>query len=120
MYHQRMAGRADRIRSLLRDLAADFFNEISNRVSLITVTDVALSQDGKHATVFISVYPAEHVEAALDFLKRKRSELREHVKRSTNLKHVPLFDVSLDTGEQKRQRMDELLQSSKDANENYG
>ncbi len=81
-----------RTREELQHLAATFVNIESNRQSLITVTGVYLSEDLKQAKIFCSVYPKDHEAAALDFLKRKRSEFREYLKEKSALRGLPFID----------------------------
>lgn len=105
-----MTDRMERIEPLLQELAAEFINGESNRNSMITVTHVDTARDLANATVYISVFPEEQEHAALDFLKRKRSELRSFIKGKANLKRIPFLEIELDQGEKHRQRIDESLQ----------
>lgn len=99
----------EKIEENLKQLAAKFFNLESNGASLITVTSAKLSPDGKYMTFFISVLPIEKEQAALDFLKRKRKDLREYVKNHIRMGRLPFLDVAIDRGEKNRQKIDELL-----------
>ena len=74
---------------------AEFFNHESNRMSLITVTDCLVSKDGRSATVYISVLPDSQRESALNFAKRKRSEMKEFVMKNTKIGRIPHFEVEL-------------------------
>jgi ribosome-binding factor A len=84
-----------RMREELQHLAAEFINLESNRLSLITVTGVFLSEDGKKAKVFCSVYPKDREGQVLDFLMRKRPELRSYIKKHGALRILPFFDFAL-------------------------
>ncbi|NBD74095.1 hypothetical protein GVX82_03575 [Patescibacteria group bacterium] len=101
--------RITRVNELLREIASEFINRESNHASLITVTRVETKRDLRYATVYISVFPEKDRSAALDFLKRKRSEMREALKQRANLKHIPTLEVALDQGEIQRQHIDGLL-----------
>lgn len=106
-----MKDRRERMKEHLRAVMSAFIEEKSNRTSLITITDVALSPDLKAATFLISVFPRDGEESALNFLRRKRSECREHLKRTLVMKSIPHVDFALDEGEKHRQHIDELLAS---------
>ena len=93
----------------LRDVAAEFVSRESNRTSLITVTSVFLSPDLAKATVFITVYPEGAEQEALDFLKRKKGELRAYAQERVKMRRIPLFDFEIDVGEKNRQQIDTLL-----------
>jgi ribosome-binding factor A len=99
----------ERLASILKDLIAKYLNTASNGVSLITVTDLKLSARMSKATAFISVFPVEKEEAALDFAKRQRGEIREYLKENVRMRTVPFIEVEIDPGEKHRQRIDELL-----------
>ena len=56
-----------------------------------------------------AVLPDEKEGSALDFVKRKRGELREHLKKNIKIKIIPFIDVQIDRGEKNRQKIEELL-----------
>ena len=93
----------------MRDVAAEFVSRESNRTSLITVTSVFLSSDLSKTTVFITVFPETAEQEALDFLKRKKGELRAYAQERVKMRRIPLFDFEIDVGEKNRQQIDTLL-----------
>lgn len=99
----------DKLISALIATAAEFFNLHSSKFSMITITGCEVSRDERVATFLISVYPTDKEEAALDFAKRNRPELREYLMEHIKLRHVPRVDVEVDLGEKNRQRISELL-----------
>ena len=104
--------RRDKLSSLIKEISAQFLERESNHSSLITVTNCSVSEDTKKATVYITVLPEEKEKAAIGFAKRKRSELRDKIKKSLNVKIIPYIDIEIDMGEKNRQRIDELLRNS--------
>jgi len=80
-----------------------------NGSSLLTVTRAELTEDGKHATIFFTVFPDTFEKTALEFAKRKRSEFKEFVKENSQLGRIPLLDFEIDSGEKNRQKIDSLL-----------
>lgn len=104
-----MEARQEKIKEVVRTFAAEFLAREANRLSLITVTDVRLSRDGKLATVLFTVLPQEKEKGALDFAKRKRSEFREYIMEHSRLQRPPFFDFAIDEGEKNRQRLDEIM-----------
>lgn len=95
-----MAIASKRVESILRRLAAEFFQGRSTRRSLLTITSCHLSADGKRAMIVISVMPREETLATYEFAKRQLSEFQEYVRAHARLRSVPFFDVSLaDEGE---------------------
>jgi ribosome-binding factor A len=103
----------EKLAEQLRELAAKFIHRESNRSSLITVTSVRLSDRNKRATICVTAFPESKEDAAIDFIKRKRSEFREFVKDNSQIGLIPFFDFEVDLGEKNRQRIDELLNQDK-------
>jgi len=106
------ADRKDKVANLIKKLSAQFLERENNRTSLITVTSANCSPDLKKATIFITVLPDDKEKTALEFIKRKRGDLRDFIKKNLNIKNIPFLDVELDQGEKNRQRIDELLRNS--------
>lgn len=100
--------RKEKITAVVSHAASDFIERESNGKSLITVTNVMLSTDFQKATIFVTVFPDQEEEKALDFLKRNLNEFRDFVKRKTRLQYIPWFDFQIDDGEKSRQRIDEI------------
>ncbi|MFZ2522459.1 MAG: ribosome-binding factor A [Minisyncoccia bacterium] len=104
-----MSNRNQRLSEILRDLGARFLLLNGNKSSLLTVTKLELTRDGKNATIFFTVFPNSFEKTALEFAKRKRSDFREFVKENSKLGHLPQFDFEIDLGEKNRQKIDGLL-----------
>jgi ribosome-binding factor A len=104
--------RQEKVAEQLRQFSAEFFERESNRTSLITVTRCTVSSDFGRATVYMTVLPENKEKTALDFALRKRSDLRNYVKKKIRIKQIPFFDIEIDTGEKNRQKIDELLNNS--------
>jgi len=104
-----MIDRQEKIGSLLKELVANFLLRENNNTSLITVTSATVSPDLKKATIYITVLPNSKETTALEFAKRKRSEIRDFIKQNMETKVIPFIDIEIDKGEKNRQRIDELL-----------
>lgn len=100
-------------------ITQDFFQRESSGASMITVTRTEVSRDMKHGTIFITVLPENKEDAAINFAKRMRSELRHFVMKKLPVKVIPFFEVEIDFGEKNRLHVDELLRKEKKANEEY-
>ena len=101
--------RQEKVAEQLRQLAAQFLEHESNRTSLITVTRCDVSPDLKRSTIYITVLPEDKEHHALEFAKRRRSDLRDFVKKSVNLKQIPFFEIEIDNKKKRRQKIDELI-----------
>lgn len=107
-----MTNRNEKIKEIIHDLGARFLSLNGNGSSLITVTDVNLTRDGKYATILFTVFPTEFEKTALEFAKRKRSEFKEFIKENSRLGRIPQMDFEIDNGEKNRQKIDDLLNQS--------
>lgn len=101
--------REGKVAARLAQTAARFFENESNRQSLITVTRAHISTDGLHATIYITVLPESAEPSVISFAKRNRHELREYIKKNLPMGRIPTLDVEIDAGEHHRQHIDELL-----------
>lgn len=104
-------GKREKIEQQIKELTAQFIERESNKTALITVTRVALLDRARSATIYISVLPESGEESALNFLKRKRNDLRTVVKKGINMHSIPFLDVMIDKGEKARHTIDTLLKS---------
>lgn len=97
-----------RMRELIRKLATDFIQSESNHQSLITVTEIKLTEHNKEATILLTVFPETAEVEALDFLKRQRGAFKKFVMEKSGLGRIPFFDFVIDSGEKNRQKIDKL------------
>ncbi len=100
--------RSERAHSILATLAADFIRAEANTTPLITVTNIALSPDGKRTTIFFTTIPDTGEADALVFLKRKASDFRAYIKKHSKLRTIPHIEFEIDRGERHRQHIDEI------------
>lgn len=106
---QRNPHRDDRVRSVIFEAAATYVGRESTNQSLITLTRIEPSKDGRRMTLFISVLPTTHENAAISFLNRHRHDLFEYIKKTTSLDFIPKIEFLIDDGEKNRQRIDTLV-----------
>ncbi|MES2437164.1 MAG: ribosome-binding factor A [Patescibacteria group bacterium] len=100
--------RTQKVEETLMHLAAEFLQRESNRISLITVTGIKLADRYTKAVILLSVLPDHKAPEALDFVRRKRSEFKEYIKKHSKLQRLPLVDFEIDYGEKNRQRIEEI------------
>jgi ribosome-binding factor A len=98
----------NRSKEILIRTAAKFFELESNKTSLITVTGAEIFAKGKQAKIFITIFPEDKEEEGLSFLKRKRTELREFVRKETKIPIVPFLDIIIDQGEKNRLKIEKI------------
>lgn len=103
------SGKQEKIEEQIAQLTAGFIERESNKTALITVTRVTVLDRGRSATIYISVLPESGEESALNFLKRKRNDLRTVIKKGINMQNIPFIDVEIDKGEKARHTIEALL-----------
>lgn len=107
-----MSGDRDqKLKDVIREAAAEFLQREGNYTSILTVTDISLSDRGSRATIFFTVLPENKEKGALDFAKRKRADFREYFKERSRMRALPFFDFAIDKGEKNRQRIDEIAKN---------
>jgi ribosome-binding factor A len=88
--------RRENMTEFIKNCAGDFFARNTTGSSMITVTNVWISEDLHNADIFISVLPESKSDAALNFAKRKRTDLQKYVLSRVKLNHLPMFEIILD------------------------
>lgn len=104
-----MTFKNQKIAELVKEEAAKFLEKESSGASLITVTGIKLSTDGKKALILFTIYPENKERQALDFAKRIRSDFRKHLTKETKIGRIPFIDFEIDKGEKIRQKVDSLM-----------
>lgn len=77
--------------------------------SFVTVSRVELDPERKHATVFLTVLPDSVALSTFRKVQNQIGVLQHQLNTHLRIKPVPRLHVTLDKGEDKRHRMDRLL-----------
>ncbi len=101
--------RTHKIEEYIKEIASVFIERESNKSALITVTRVEVYDRGRSAMIYISVMPENGEDSAINFLKRKRAELRDALKKQLNIRTIPFIDVQIDTGQKALHTIEALL-----------
>ena len=104
-----MNNHAERLRTAIKQLTAEFLARESNRASLITVTDFTLDKRDEHGLIYISVLPEEAEASALKFANRKLHELREFIGERIKVRRVPRLAFEIDKGIKNFNDISEML-----------
>ncbi|MDP3964287.1 MAG: ribosome-binding factor A [bacterium] len=78
---------------------------------LVTVSRVATSADLKQAKVWVKIFPVSLMEEVGTMLRRKRSEIQEHLNGKVVLKFMPRLTFLVDESEEKADHINQLLDS---------
>jgi ribosome-binding factor A len=116
-----MSTRNVRVNELIRREISDFLHtRMQVQMTLITITDVDVSNDHRNARVYFSVIgDADAQTEAEKFLKGHAGMIRGELGRRIVLKYLPKlefhFDPSLERGNRLIKILDDLENSEKDA-----
>jgi ribosome-binding factor A len=119
MVHFRRQRLGDQIRVELAEL---LLQEVRDpRLGFVTVTEVRMSPDLKHARVYVSIFGDEvSTKASLDVLDRARGFLRSRIGSRLEIRYVPELRFVLDETLDESDRIDALLEEAADGEENAG
>ncbi len=100
--------RAERI----KQATAEVVSRIAGPASLITVTGIRISPNLKTVVILITVLPEDKEKGALDFLKRKTSEIVAEINKKVKVGGQLRMTFEIDRGEKNRQRVEDLSQQN--------
>ena len=106
-----MSYRQEKVAGRLQEIISIFLNKTASPKSVITVTHCEVGHDLKKVTAFLSVFPESSESEALEFVKRKRSELRALIANQMPIKTIPFVDFEIDAGEKNRLKIEKIMGS---------
>ncbi|MCB0327766.1 MAG: 30S ribosome-binding factor RbfA [Bdellovibrionales bacterium] len=104
--------RADRVSDLLRSIISEALSyKVHHRnLDLVTITEVKLSPDMKHADVFFRVFDQSKLGSIKESLELVSPKVQKEISKNVTMKYVPkihfVYDESLDYG----YKIDKLLE----------
>ncbi|MCE3234815.1 MAG: ribosome-binding factor [Vampirovibrio sp.] len=106
--------RADRVRkAIIREFSDILTHEVKDPKlvnQLISVTDVEVSGDMRHAKVFVSIMGEETLQnEIMDVLKENTPKIRSAIGQRIRLRYTPEIDVRLDNSLERGARVTQLL-----------
>ena len=113
---QRMLRVAEQIKHVLADalMRGDFHNPVLLDVaSSVTVTEVRVSPDLKHATAFIISLGGANMDVILPALNEEAYALQKEINRQTQLKFTPKLQFRMDDLFDKAQRLEGIISTIK-------
>ena len=103
--------RAARVREAIKEVLASQVERLKDPgVGFVTITDVVMSPDLRHAKAFYTVYGSDVERAATrDALKRATKHLRSAVAHEVRLRHAPTLELAEDPIPERTQRIEQIL-----------
>ncbi len=113
---QRMLRVGEQIRHVLADaLARGHFHDpiLIDQAVLVTVTEVKVSPDLKHATAYCITLGGQNMDKILPALNEEAFNFQKEINRQTQLKFTPKLQFRMDDTFDKAQRLDSLINNIK-------
>ena len=107
--------RREKVSDLVRDEVARLIHsELHDvRIGFITVTGVSMSNDLKHARVFVSILQTgEAREQAMEALSDARGFIRRRVGQTLRLRYTPDISFRIDTSIEYGAKIEELIEKT--------
>lgn len=101
--------RSEKIATHIKEIASTFIERESNKSALISITRVEMMDRDRSAMIYISVLPESGELSALNFLKRKRADMRDAIKERLRVRTIPFIDVQIDSGQKALHNIEALL-----------
>jgi ribosome-binding factor A len=106
--------------ALVRILARGELRDPALADTTITVTEVRISPDLKHATAFVTPFGGGDAGALAQACRRAAGYFRGQLAHEVPLRHVPAITFEPDRSFERAERIEALLQSAKPAGETGG
>ncbi len=109
--------KSEKIKNRIREIVAEYISRETNGKSLISVTTVDVNDKADNGTIFITVIPESEEDGALNFLKRKRTEIKKYIQKRLPIAHTPFIDFAIDEGEKLSQKITKIEIQEKNKNQ---
>ncbi|MBT3292740.1 hypothetical protein HN512_04480 [Candidatus Peregrinibacteria bacterium] len=101
-----MSKRPKMLASVIRDIISPVLRECPQECGIVSMTEVDVSDDFSHATIYISSF--KETEVAIKYLKKRIPFLQRQVG-AINRSRVPALRFKADERTERGNRIDELL-----------
>ena len=103
--------RAERVREAIKEVLAAQVDRLKDPgVGFVTITDVTMSPDLRHAKAFYTVYGSDVERAATrDALQRATKHLRTAVAHEVRLRIAPTLEFAEDPVPERNERLDRIF-----------
>jgi ribosome-binding factor A len=99
----------EKINELLRtELSQLLLEKLELPTTLVTITEVEVSNELSHANVFVSILPENQAGSGLNKLKKLSGLLQKELKQKTRLRHIPRLHWHFDAGQKHASKLDEI------------
>ena len=79
--------------------------------SFVSITNVDVSKDLKHANIWVSIFPANKKMQTLRALEKKRRFLESALRKKLKIKFIPNLEFKIDRTEEEAIKIETLIDS---------
>ncbi|MCE5195043.1 MAG: 30S ribosome-binding factor RbfA [Nitrospiraceae bacterium] len=110
--------RSQRVGDLIREEIADIImNKVKDpRIGFITVTGAEITDDLKHAKIFISILKEEEKKITFDVLNTAKGFIRSELSKRLKMKFIPSISFRIDASIEYGSKIEKLLKDIRDKN----
>jgi ribosome-binding factor A len=103
--------RSARISDLIKEEAAKIITQRLNnpKLGFITVTGAKVSDDLRHATIFVSVLDESRRGTSLQALSDSKSFIKSELARKIRIRYMPKIHFQIDAGVEYGKKIDKLM-----------
>ena len=103
--------RSERIREDFKRETSDILRKMKDpRIGFVSVTDVEMSRDLRHAKIYVSIFGDDEAKAqTLEALHHAQGFVRSELGRRIRLRHTPEISFRLDDSIERGHRINRLL-----------
>lgn len=111
--------RSARLGDLIREEVAEIIMHKMRdpRLGFVTVTYAKMSDDLKHATIYLSVFEDSKKEDTLNIMRASASFIRGELAKKLKIKYIPYLTFMIDESIEQGLRIDRLLDEIKSEDE---
>lgn len=116
-----MGDRMLRVNSTLREVLAEEIERMNDsRLELVSITAVDTAPNLRHAIVYVDVLGDEDHDSALAALTGASKRLQRAIADQVRMKYTPTLEFAIDPGVVGGDRIDAILRSIQEGNEEKG
>ena len=98
---------------LKREVSVLINNKMSEKIDIVSVTDVEVTADLKDAKIYISFLDSAKEKEILSFLDEKKAEFQKILGKKLSMKFTPRLHYLVDNYQEKIDKVEKLLEEVK-------
>ena len=107
--------RLERVGNLLKEVVSEAIRDLKDpRIGFVSITDVKISQDMRHAKIYISILGDDKAKAdTIEGLNSAKGFIKREIVPELKLRHIPELSFLLDESIENGVRMSDLIKKAR-------